>query len=246
VGLDDRDYMRERNRRNFDNLVKDSAWPFTPPAEKQSFVGMVLFWVALAFILYKLYGWWEPRKTARANHVATATQQPTERVQAPEPPRAAPGVPGVDTAPARVLQASRQLYTPSPTPAAPVEVAPPQTSGTIYLCKNYSGGTFWAQAHCGQHNALIDRMASVPPGMPFDQQVQLAEQRRAAIQTVVVHNAPVTTAAEAPSNKSECAILDNRVDQLDAMARQPQGASTQDGIRSERQKTRDRQFALHC
>jgi hypothetical protein len=240
VGLDDRDYMRERNRRNFDTLVKDSASPFTPPAEKQSLLGMVLFWVALAFILYKLYGWWEPRNTARAEHVTTAMQQPRERVQQPEPPRAAPAI---DIAPARIQQASRQVYTPPPVPD---DVAPPKTSGTIYLCKNYSGGTFWAQAHCGQHNAHIDRIASVPPGMPFDQQVQIAEQRRAAIQTVVVQSAPATTAAEAPSNKAECTLLDHRVNQLDDMARQPQSGATQDWIRSERQKARDRQFALRC
>jgi hypothetical protein len=45
--------------------------------------------------------------------------------------------------------------------------------GTIYRRKNYAGGMFWSQAHCSQHNALIERIASVPPALPFQQQVDL-------------------------------------------------------------------------
>ena len=47
-------------------------------------------------------------------------------------------------------------------------------AGTIYLCKAYSGGTFWAQAHCGKHSALIESIVSVPDNTPFKQQVALA------------------------------------------------------------------------
>jgi hypothetical protein len=49
------------------------------------------------------------------------------------------------------------------------------TPGTIYQCRSYGGQTFWAQAHCHVHQALIVRIASVPTGLPFDQQVRLAE-----------------------------------------------------------------------
>jgi hypothetical protein len=243
VGLDDRDYMRERNRRSFDALVNDGGRPFSPPPEKQSFLTMVLFWVAVAFILYKLYGWWEPRKVARAQPMAAATQ-PRDATQ--QPVLVNPG-PEIDTPPARTPQAPRQAYLPSPVIEPPAEVTRPQTGGTIYYCKNYSGGTFWAQAHCSQHNALIDRIASVPAGMPFDQQVAIAEQQRhAAARAIQVQSTPVAEAAAVPSNRSECALLDSRVIELDAMARQPQSGATQDWIRTERQKARDRQFALRC
>ena len=47
-------------------------------------------------------------------------------------------------------------------------------AATIYQCKSYGGETFWAQAHCHKHKALIERIASVPDGMPFQQQVDLA------------------------------------------------------------------------
>lgn len=55
----------------------------------------------------------------------------------------------------------------------------PASSATIYLCKAYNGSTFWAQAHCAKHNALIDVIENVAD-VPWDQQVQQAEQRKAA------------------------------------------------------------------
>ncbi|KWT70797.1 hypothetical protein [Variovorax sp. WDL1] len=52
-------------------------------------------------------------------------------------------------------------------------------AATIYLCKAYNGATFWSQAHCSKHNALIDRIEQVAD-VPWDQQVQQAEQAKAA------------------------------------------------------------------
>jgi len=48
-------------------------------------------------------------------------------------------------------------------------------AATIYRCRSYGGGHFWSASHCQQHKALIDRIASVPDGMPFDQQVAVAQ-----------------------------------------------------------------------
>lgn len=53
-------------------------------------------------------------------------------------------------------------------------------AGTVYLCKAYNGSTFWASNHCNQHNAFIERIEHVADGIPWDQQVQQAEQGRAA------------------------------------------------------------------
>lgn len=50
-------------------------------------------------------------------------------------------------------------------------------AATLYLCKAYNGSTFWASAHCSQHNALIERMESVAD-VPFDQQVEQAQGAR--------------------------------------------------------------------
>lgn len=120
-------------------------------------------------------------------------------------------------------------------------------AGTIYLCKAYSGGAFWSSAHCGTHNALIESIVSVPDNLPFDQQVNLAQQQRrpVAAQTTTIVNT-VVEQSPAVTRNAECKSLDARVDQLDAMARQPQSGQMQDWIRGERQKARDRQFRIRC
>ncbi|WBY03140.1 hypothetical protein PE066_06295 [Ramlibacter tataouinensis] len=117
-------------------------------------------------------------------------------------------------------------------------------SGSIYLCKAYSGGTFWAQAHCNQHNALIESIVSVPDGLPWDQQVALAEQQRNGSHQQ--HRVISTETSSHAARQGECKALDARITHLDAMARQPQGAQTHDWIRSERKAARDPQFALRC
>lgn len=55
-------------------------------------------------------------------------------------------------------------------------------AATIYRCRSYGGGYFWSASHCQQHQALIDRIASVPDGLPFDQQVAVAQGQLDALQ----------------------------------------------------------------
>ena len=66
-------------------------------------------------------------------------------------------------------------------------------AGTIYLCRAYSGGTFWASNHCRQHNALIERIVTVPDGMPFDQQVDLGNQQLRSLNSQSVDDHPILT-----------------------------------------------------
>jgi len=96
-------------------------------------------------------------------------------------------------------------------------------AGEVFMCKSYGGGTFWSSAHCSRHNALIERIVSVPDGMPFDQQVKLAEQDRAAAAGLVAQQTPsdVQQAVPTPSNQTACQALDAQIRQWDAMARQP-------------------------
>ncbi|MDB5884659.1 MAG: hypothetical protein JWR74_830 [Polaromonas sp.] len=119
-------------------------------------------------------------------------------------------------------------------------------AGSIYLCKAYSGGTFWARSHCSQHSALIDSIVSVPDSLPFDQQVNLAQQQR---QTTANSNAVINTvvnSSAAQEKTAECKALDAQVKHYDAMARQPQTGSTQDWITAQKRKARDRQFSIRC
>ncbi len=78
------------------------------------------------------------------------------------------------------------------------------SADTIYHCKDYGGGTFWASTTCSNHRALIDRIASVPGGMTFNQQVQIAEgQRSAANYQVAVEDAQSTASIKCGALKFE-------------------------------------------
>lgn len=135
-------------------------------------------------------------------------------------------------------------------------------AASLYLCKAYNGGTFWSSAHCRQHNALIDRIESVPDDLPFEQQVQLAEQSRAAAARLYEapaagHTTTTTTtttttvsgqviSSTAGTRADECKALEAQITQYEAMARQPQSGSAQDWIAAQKRKARDRQFQLRC
>jgi hypothetical protein len=245
VGLDDRDYMRERHRNHF-NRTTDRPRPFSPPEQSTSLLLIIGFWMILAFVLYKGYGWWQDKQQDdRAARQAAAMQSQMAHRAEREPQRT-----DVQESLVRVQPTTRSAA-PAPVRAlsedSRQQSAAPSTGGTIFLCKAYNGGTFWAQAHCNQHNALIDSMVSVPAGLPFEQQVQIAQQHRQAMaQTIYAAPAPDATPDPSVANRAQCKSLDARVEQLDAMARQPHSAQTQDWIRGERKAARDRQFALRC
>jgi hypothetical protein len=119
-------------------------------------------------------------------------------------------------------------------------------SASLYLCRSYGGGTFWASNHCNQHSALIERIVSVPDGMPFDQQVTLAEQQRQPTTTTNTYTNTVINNSAGPSKAAQCTALNGAITQFDTMARQPQSGQMQDWIAGEKKKARDRQFRLGC
>ena len=81
-------------------------------------------------------------------------------------------------------QSNRTESVPIEVPTVPVSASQNQGAVTIYHCKAYSGGTFWSSAYCGTQQALLDRTASVPSGMSFEQQVRIAEAQRAEAATL--------------------------------------------------------------
>ncbi|NUZ06731.1 hypothetical protein [Piscinibacter koreensis] len=125
-------------------------------------------------------------------------------------------------------------------------------AGSIYLCRAYSGGTFWSKAFCGQHNALVERIVSVPDSLPWEQQVQLAEQD-AAQRARATRDGSTTysgqtngSAAAASAKQAECAALSAQAANYDSMARQAQTGQQQDWITREKRKITDAQYRLRC
>lgn len=127
-------------------------------------------------------------------------------------------------------------------------------AGSIYLCKAYSGGTFWSSVYCGQKQAVLDRIVSVPDNIPWDQQVALGEQARTAGASMVPSPSSTTTTQQFTTNRggttadpqAECSALSATIASIDAQSRQPLPGSVQDVLKEQRQKARDRQFRLGC
>lgn len=135
--------------------------------------------------------------------------------------------------------------------AAMIVLAPTGASATsLYLCKAYGGGSFWSSAPCSTQQATIERIVSVPDDMPFEQQVQLGNQAVAEGVRLATPPQPPTRAAAQEDARAqapdECKLLDERIQRLDSMARQPQSGATQDWISEHRRAARSRQFQLRC
>ena len=232
MGLQDRDCMRER---------RHERSPFTPPtAQRGGWLALAIF-LALAAGLYLGYDWLIAQKAAG---------EPLPQTEGDKTP------PGWQ----RCVVNGHAVFSPTICPSlgtgsaeserrtAPVPRNTPQeTSGsiTLYHCKAYSGGTFWANSHCNQHRALVDRMVEVPARLAFSQQVEMAEGNRHAA-AALLPASPQSVAVPTVSQRGECDALAQQIQHWDAMARQPQLAQMQDLIRAERHKTRDRQWALRC
>lgn len=268
MGLIDRDYMHERRR------SRPPESPFSPPEPTLgTWVPAILGIACLAFFSYKLYQWTGPKKAPQtpAAQLSTATTDPqsgpsspthpTQEQQSARAPQSAGGKTVIrcvspsgvtlSDGPCEANQAVRSVarYSTPLHPPAPAQLeqrqAPP-ASVTIYLCKAYNGAMFWAEAHCNQHNALIDRVGSVPGNLSWDPKVQLVRQEQASALASSQSPMITVTSNDAEARNQECRDLDAHIANLDAFARQPLDAPSQDRIRERRMVARDRQFALRC
>jgi len=97
------------------------------------------------------------------------------------------------------------------------------SGATIYLCRAYSGGSFWSSSHCSQQKALIERIVSVPDGMPFDQQVGLGQQDRANAARLRTPPLPRAQSEKQSAGSSgiSCEALKAHIASIDARASTP-------------------------
>lgn len=118
---------------------------------------------------------------------------------------------------------------------------------TLYRCKGYSGGVFWSKKHCQQHQALIDRIVTVPSGISDDQQVKLAEQgTRATAQAVEQASQPSKAeqaaaqrqARERAKHQAKCHKLKQELERQTSLARQGGSGNKQARIAERQRKLR--------
>lgn len=120
-------------------------------------------------------------------------------------------------------------------------------AGTLYLCKSYSGGTFWASAHCHQHKALIDRIVPVPDGLPFEQQVALGEQARNEGARLTQPSAQVSNQQTAmQGNGGACRAVDDEIRSIDIAAKNLQPAAEQERLARQKRQATSRRMTLGC
>jgi hypothetical protein len=105
---------------------------------------------------------------------------------------------------------------------------------------------FWSSAHCNSQSALIERTATVPSNIPWDQKVAIAQAQRSAAEAAARPPPVVQYQNPGPTRAGQCEALNAQVANFDAMARQPQSGQMQDWISQQRKAARDEQFRLRC
>lgn len=199
--------------------------PFSPPpAPATSPLLKVLVFLLALFVLYQGADWVLKQRTP-------IITRPAETSPAPQTPHS-PQTP-----------ATEPFSAPQTSPQDDNASAPPIVKCVV------NGKTSYGDAPCAQgavSSQLKTRrdhnlMAAVRPQNVLN--AAPTEEHHAPRSPVAQNSPAVDTAA---LKKAECKALDARIEQLDSMSRQPQGASTQDWIRDERKKARDKQFRLLC
>ena len=217
MGLSDRDDMNENRR----------ARPFSPPPERFSLgtLGIVLFFVAGLFLLYRIADWQLSQRPASAAH-----QRTPESAIPRNPPAGEAFRPPMPAGPSD----QNVSDTPANTSTVTKCVVNGKTSYSDGLCP---AGTISSRLTTRpDHNLMAAVRPSTAP--PFTEQEEPAAQNTTP--------APTYSVPAAAANPTECRALTAQIERWDAMARQPQSAQTQDWISAQRKQARDRQFRLRC
>lgn len=126
-----------------------------------------------------------------------------------------------------------------------------EEAADVFLCRQ---GThqFWSAQSCQQNNATIMRRQKVPATWTWEQQRKYAErewlraQRETSSPASITHHADTSAAAQREREKPACAQADQRIRQLDEMARRGGTVRYMERVRKERKEARDWQFRAGC
>ena len=170
MGIQDRDYFRDRSRQ-----ARSNARPSVKKVGLKHWGVMALLWSALLLLLIggaSHFGLGErtphlpPHGLSTPGALQPGASDHTAPKSMPLPAPAAAPLPPPQTEVAPMPSQPRKRPV-NPPDVTPTPAAAPATR-TVYLCKAYSGGIFWSSAHCQTQSALVDRIATVPAGNPPD------------------------------------------------------------------------------
>ncbi|WP_198085312.1 hypothetical protein [Variovorax sp. E3] len=215
---DDHDPMRERREAM-------SAWEqgLRPKPERHW-----LLWLALAVLTVYLF------------YLGAEWLLGQQRAARPsDAPMAAPSSRGAP--PAQVARPA-----PSPLPTSPDATGP--DTFEVTKCLTPSGKAAYSDGPCPEGSRAttvrLRRDVNIADGMSVE--AREASIRDNAAIAAQQHRYERQVAQNAVDGMAECAGLAEHIKWIDAVGRQPQGAYSQDDLRQDRQRTRDRQFRLGC
>lgn len=250
MGLQDRDYWRERydDSLNARRDLRDN--PFRSGRNEMSFLGKFILTILLLLVGALAYRY--------QSEILRFLKGPP--VAAPQ--RTAIHPPGPEVIPPKVnlpeksrTESSGQIYrcgtTYSNSPCdggqqiAQQSSRPVDRSATreIYLCKDFQDRLTWESVPCSANGRFMDRIARVPAHVSWDEQVAIARQQRDKANAIAAEQVvPVPTRSNS-AEPSACRFLEERIKALDAECRvNACGMDQLDRVRF----ARDQQFRIRC
>jgi hypothetical protein len=262
MSLDERDYMRPKaeywgvGRRSVRGWLARNSWA---PVWLLMLAMVAGTWAALHFrpgnglrLLPDKVAASRP-DTAPAAHPSADLRPP--RVSARQLRQPAATAAAASTPPAQAA---------SPEPVSPLPAVEIRSTTIVYRCKQGNQISFSDSPDCpgGKASTLsidvpqpsLREVADAPPLSANDRARQAAADAQAVAQAAAPDQAAANEQAQArarqlqqsATRQAECGALEQRIQTLDSMARQPQGGQSMDMIRVDREAARARQAALKC
>lgn len=254
MGIQDRDYWRERYDENLNARRDPRDNPFTSGQSEMSFLGKLILTIVVLLVAALVYRYQSDILRFLKGPPAAAPQRTA--IQSPEPAVVAPRV----LAPEKARSESTgQIYrcgnTYSNVPCeggqqiAQQSSRPVDRSETkeIYLCKDFQDRLTWESVPCSANGRFMDRIARVPAHVSWEEQVAIARQQRDKAHAIATEQVVPVASRSVSSTPSECQMIDQHIRALDAECRvNACGMKRLDDIRAARKEARDRQFRIGC
>lgn len=254
MGIQDRDYWRERYDENLNARRDPRDNPFTSGQSEMSFLGKLILTIVVLLVAALVYRYQSDILRFLKGPPAAVPQRTA--IQSPEPAVVAPRVLAPEKAHS---ESTGQIYrcgnTYSNVPCeggqqiAQQSSRPVDRSETkeIYLCKDFQDRLTWERVPCSANGRFMDRIARVPAHVSWEEQVAIARQQRDKAHAIAAEQVVPVATRSTSAEPRDCRALEERIRLLDAECRvKACGMDQLDYVRGERKKARDRQFRIGC